>query len=78
MTSHSFLLTFHSRLAELNEKAHALQIQNDYLATRIDGNEEDKGALRYELRRGEDELRQAREREWVGAADGMLREWPFT
>merc|ERR1712190_577582 len=31
------------------------------LGTRIDGNEEDKGALRYELRRGEDELRQATE-----------------
>merc|ERR1712190_218008 len=29
------------------------------LGTRIDGNEEDKGALRYELRRGEVELRQA-------------------
>eukprot|EP00933_Yihiella_yeosuensis_P084685 TRINITY_DN9929_c0_g1_i1.p1 TRINITY_DN9929_c0_g1~~TRINITY_DN9929_c0_g1_i1.p1 ORF type:complete len:873 (-),score=277.88 TRINITY_DN9929_c0_g1_i1:256-2784(-) len=47
------------RLLELQEKAGALQTQNEYLATRIDGNEEDKGALRYELRRGEDELRQA-------------------
>jgi len=46
------------RLQELNDKASALQTQNDYLGTRIDGNEEDKGALRYELRRGEDELRQ--------------------
>lgn len=47
------------RLLELQEKTEALQTQNEYLATRIDGNEEDKGALRYELRRGEDELRQA-------------------
>jgi len=47
------------RLQELADKANALQTQNDYLATRIDGNEEDKGALRYELRRGEDERRQA-------------------
>lgn len=47
------------RLQELRDKASALQTQNDYLATRIDGNEEDKGALKYELRRGEDELRQA-------------------
>eukprot|EP00931_Biecheleriopsis_adriatica_P101437 TRINITY_DN76575_c0_g1_i1.p1 TRINITY_DN76575_c0_g1~~TRINITY_DN76575_c0_g1_i1.p1 ORF type:complete len:834 (-),score=277.62 TRINITY_DN76575_c0_g1_i1:126-2627(-) len=47
------------RLHELQEKTEALQTQNEYLATRIDGNEEDKGALRYELRRGEDELRQA-------------------
>jgi len=46
------------RLQDLNDKAAALQTQNDYLGTRIDGNEEDKGALRYELRRGEDELRQ--------------------
>jgi len=46
------------RLAELQEKANALQVQNDYLGTRIDGNEEDKGALRYELRRGEEEMRQ--------------------
>lgn len=47
------------RLSELTEKSHALQTQNDYLGTRIDGNEEDKGALRYELRRAEDEMRQA-------------------
>jgi len=47
------------RLQELNDKGEALTTQNDYLATRIDGNEEDKGALRYEMRRGEDELRQA-------------------
>mmetsp|Transcript_23872 Transcript_23872/g.59454 ORF Transcript_23872/g.59454 Transcript_23872/m.59454 type:complete len:835 (+) Transcript_23872:50-2554(+) len=47
------------RLQELKDKANALQTQNDYLATRIDGNEEDKGALKYELRRGEDEFRQA-------------------
>jgi len=46
------------RLQELLEKANALQTQNEYLATRIEGNEEDKGALRYELRRMEDELRQ--------------------
>merc|ERR1719188_2035056 len=45
------------RLQELTDKANALQTQNDYLGTRIDGNEEDKGALRYELRRAEDELR---------------------
>jgi len=49
------------RLQELNDKSNALQTQNEYLGTRIDGNEEDKGALRYELRRGEDELRQATE-----------------
>jgi len=47
------------RLRELHDKSNALTTQNDYLATRIDGNEEDKGALRYEMRRGEDELRQA-------------------
>lgn len=47
------------RLLELKEKTEALQTQNDYLGTRIDGNEEDKGALRYDLRRTEDELRQA-------------------
>jgi len=47
------------RLMELQEKTEALQAQNEYLSTRIDGNEEDKGALRYELRKGEDELRQA-------------------
>merc|ERR1719183_184307 len=46
------------RLQELADKANALQTQNDYLGTRIDGNEEEKGALRYELRRGEEELRQ--------------------
>jgi len=47
------------RLQELKDKANALHTQNEYLQTRIDGNEEDKGALKYELRRGEDELRQA-------------------
>jgi len=46
------------RLQELQDKANALQTQNEYLGTRIDGNEEDKGALRYELRRGEQELQQ--------------------
>jgi hypothetical protein len=46
------------RLQELQDKANALQMQNDYLSTRIDGNEEDKGALRLELRQQEDELRQ--------------------
>eukprot|EP00438_Fugacium_kawagutii_P025483 Skav212488 [mRNA] locus=scaffold6473:4984:16810:+ [translate_table: standard] len=35
------------RLLELKEKTEALQTQNDYLGTRIDGNEEDKGALRH-------------------------------
>eukprot|EP00929_Paragymnodinium_shiwhaense_P032401 TRINITY_DN17955_c0_g1_i1.p1 TRINITY_DN17955_c0_g1~~TRINITY_DN17955_c0_g1_i1.p1 ORF type:complete len:834 (+),score=340.22 TRINITY_DN17955_c0_g1_i1:97-2598(+) len=47
------------RLQELQDKANALQAQNDYLGTRIDGNEEDKGALRYELRQHEEEQRQA-------------------
>jgi len=47
------------RLQELNDKATALTTQNEYLGNRINGNEEDKGALRYELRRTEDELRQA-------------------
>mmetsp|Transcript_2986 Transcript_2986/g.7636 ORF Transcript_2986/g.7636 Transcript_2986/m.7636 type:complete len:869 (-) Transcript_2986:78-2684(-) len=47
------------RLLELREKANALQVQNEYLGTRIDGNEEDKGAFKYELRRLEEELRQA-------------------
>jgi len=47
------------RLQELTDKANALKTQNDYLGTRIDGNEEDKGALKYEQRRSEDELRQA-------------------
>mmetsp|Transcript_3659 Transcript_3659/g.8600 ORF Transcript_3659/g.8600 Transcript_3659/m.8600 type:complete len:855 (-) Transcript_3659:13-2577(-) len=47
------------RLQDLKEKGHALQTQNDYLTSRIDGNEEDKGALRYELRRLEEECRQA-------------------
>lgn len=46
------------RLQELHDKSSALQAQNDYLGSRIDGNEEDKGALRYELRHQEDELRQ--------------------
>merc|ERR1712070_486361 len=46
------------RLQELVEKANSLQTQNEYLATRIDGNEEDKGALKHELRRLEEELRQ--------------------
>jgi len=46
------------RLMELQEKANSLQTQNEYLATRIDGNEEDKGALKHELRRLEEELRQ--------------------
>lgn len=46
------------RLQELIEKANSLQTQNEYLATRIDGNEEDKGALKHELRRLEEELRQ--------------------
>lgn len=47
------------RLQELTDKMNALNMQNEYLATRIDGNEEDKGALKYELRRLEDETRQA-------------------
>lgn len=46
------------RLMELHEKANALSAQNEYLGTRIDGNEEDKGALRFELRRVDEELRQ--------------------
>merc|ERR1719454_2595643 len=46
------------RLQELQEKANSLQTQNEYLATRIDGNEEDKGALKHEMRRLEEELRQ--------------------
>jgi hypothetical protein len=46
------------RLSELVEKSNSLQTQNEYLATRIDGNEEDKGALKHELRRLEEELRQ--------------------
>jgi len=46
------------RLAELQEKSNSLQTQNEYLATRIDGNEEDKGALKHEQRRLEEELRQ--------------------
>jgi len=47
------------RLAELQEKSNSLQTQNEYLATRIDGNEEDKGALKHEQRRLEEELRQS-------------------
>eukprot|EP00928_Gymnodinium_smaydae_P005987 TRINITY_DN1207_c1_g1_i1.p1 TRINITY_DN1207_c1_g1~~TRINITY_DN1207_c1_g1_i1.p1 ORF type:complete len:834 (-),score=271.74 TRINITY_DN1207_c1_g1_i1:111-2612(-) len=47
------------RLQELISKETALQAQNDYLSSRIDGNEEDKGALRYELRQQEEEMRQA-------------------
>lgn len=54
------------RLQELKERAFALETQNEYLATRIDGNEEDKGALRYEQRRTEEELRQ------VTANNGQL------
>jgi chromosome segregation ATPase len=46
------------RLTELHEKANSLSTQNEYLGTRIEGNEEDKGALKYELRRLEEELRQ--------------------
>lgn len=46
------------RLQELVEKVNALQTRNDIAENQIEGNEEDKGALRYELRRGEEELRQ--------------------
>merc|ERR1712070_1099969 len=46
------------RLQELQENVNSLQTQNEYLATRIDGNEEDKGALKHEMRRLEEELRQ--------------------
>lgn len=46
------------RLQELHEKANSLGTQNEYLSTRIDGNEEDKGALKHEMRRLEEELRQ--------------------
>lgn len=47
------------RLQELHEKVNALATRNSVAENQIDGNEEDKGALRYEARRGEEELRQA-------------------
>lgn len=49
------------RQQELNDKANALHAQNEYLATRIDGQEEDKGALRQELRKLETDLHKVTE-----------------
>merc|ERR1712023_315762 len=47
------------RVQELTDKANALQTQNSYLASRVDGQEEDKGALKAELRKQQEDTRQA-------------------
>lgn len=44
------------RIQELNEKVNAFQTQNAYLASRIDGQEEEKNALKAELKKGADRL----------------------
>jgi len=45
------------RLQELSDKCNALSTQNTYLASRIDGQEEDKSALRLELRKQNEEIK---------------------
>eukprot|EP00397_Hematodinium_sp_SG-2012_P009862 GEMP01009959.1.p1 GENE.GEMP01009959.1~~GEMP01009959.1.p1 ORF type:complete len:846 (+),score=245.37 GEMP01009959.1:137-2674(+) len=47
------------RLQELADKSNALQTQNTYLASRVDGQEEDKSALKAELRKQNDEIKAA-------------------
>lgn len=44
------------QIQELNERVNALQTQNAYLASRIDGQEEEKNALKAELKKGGDRL----------------------
>ena len=44
---------------ELNDKCHALQTQNAYLASRVDGQEEDKSALRAESKKQAEDSKQA-------------------
>mmetsp|Transcript_113401 Transcript_113401/g.366843 ORF Transcript_113401/g.366843 Transcript_113401/m.366843 type:complete len:1261 (-) Transcript_113401:48-3830(-) len=45
------------RLQELQEKVEALHVQHDFMKTRIDGNEDDRGSLRYEHRVLTDRIR---------------------
>lgn len=47
------------RQQELTDKGNALTTQNAYLASRVDGQEEDKAALKAELRKLQDDLRQS-------------------
>merc|ERR1719456_1356579 len=44
------------QIQELNERVNALQTQNAYLASRIDGQEEEKNGLKAELKKGGDRL----------------------
>merc|ERR1719456_1182279 len=44
------------QIQELNERVNALQTQNAYLASRIDGQEEEKNALKAEIKKGGDRL----------------------
>merc|ERR1719262_124737 len=48
--------TCERKIQELNEKVNAFQTQNAYLASRIDGQEEEKNALKAELKKGSDRL----------------------
>ncbi len=41
-------------IIELNENINALQTQNAYLASRIDGQEEEKNSLKGEIKKGSD------------------------
>jgi chromosome segregation ATPase len=43
-----------NHIVELNEQINALQTQNAYLASRIDGQEEEKGALKAEIKKAVD------------------------
>ena len=43
-------IAFSHKLQELEDNAKALQTQNTYLASRVDGQEEDKGALKAEIK----------------------------
>merc|ERR1719359_945967 len=47
------------RQQELTDKGNALTTQNSYLASRVDGQEEDKGALKAELRKQQEDQRLA-------------------
>mmetsp|Transcript_85171 Transcript_85171/g.194264 ORF Transcript_85171/g.194264 Transcript_85171/m.194264 type:complete len:776 (+) Transcript_85171:61-2388(+) len=48
-----------ARLKELQDRAVALQSQNAYLASRVDGQEEDKAALKQEVKRTNEQIREA-------------------
>lgn len=47
-----------SKQNELQDKSNALQTQNAYLSSRIDGQEEDKSALKAEIRKQTEDIRQ--------------------